>query len=573
MPWAAAREGAHLGEHRGPVHPHRLASHDVGPQRAGIVDVDVDVARRQGVERHHRPERLHLGSRPAGLALDPLTQQMGQDVLFGEPLGADCHWTTTPGQERRGQGEARVEVEGRHRRHDDTDSTPSARAHAGLEGAHQPVEQHGQGRRRDAPDQHRTVVPGLQSAEDVVAKARCADRRRQRRDADGPDRGGPDAGHDDRHGERQLDATQLLRRGHSHRARRFPQRGVHSGDAGHGVPQHRQHAVQGQPDERRRKPILCSPSDARQRHHDGEQRQTRYRLDDPGHAEGGLLEPPHARDRHAQWQAHRRAAEQRQERQLEMGRQIRRQQRQLFGHLQTGLRPEPHAVACGGPYAPRRAREARMCAPWLPHAAPQKSLFVRSPVQSGLRPNPTRSLAGPLRPAPRPRGAHVRALAPSRRAAEVPLRSVACSVGATPRTPRGRLRGPLRPAPRPRGAHVRALAPSRRAAEVPLRSVVCSVGATPRTPRGRLRGSLRPAPRPRGAHVRAFGLFSRGCAPNPTPLPGTPKPPVNSSPSRAATRRAGLRAAGCPAAAARSRRPGRASACAACRSAPDGPPA
>ena len=71
-----------------------------------------------------------------------------------------------------------------------------------------------------------------------------------------------------------------------------------------------------------RKPMLCSPQRRQQRHHDGQQRQTWYRLDDPGQAEGGLLEPPHARDRNAQWQAHRRAAEQRQERQLEMGRQI-----------------------------------------------------------------------------------------------------------------------------------------------------------------------------------------------------------------------------------------------------------
>ena len=137
-----------------------------------------------------------------------------------------------------------------------------------------------------------------------------------------PDRGGPDAGDDDRHGERQLDPTQLLRRGHPDRACRFPERRVHAGNAGHCVSQHRQHAVQAQPDERGEKADALQPERCQQRHHDGQQRQTWYRLDDPGQAEGGLLEPPHARDRNAQWQAHRYAAEQRQERQLEVGRQI-----------------------------------------------------------------------------------------------------------------------------------------------------------------------------------------------------------------------------------------------------------
>ena len=64
---------------------------------------------------------------------------------------------------------------------------------AGLHQRQQLIDRERQQRRRDAAEQHEHPVLRLQSGEDVVAEARLADRRRQRRGADHPYRRGADA--------------------------------------------------------------------------------------------------------------------------------------------------------------------------------------------------------------------------------------------------------------------------------------------------------------------------------------------------------------------------------------------
>ena len=81
------------------------------------------------------------------------------------------------------------------------------RAEPGLDQRQQPVDGQRQRRRGGAADQHAHPVLGLQAGEDEVAEARLADRRRERRGADRPDRGGADAGEDHRRAERQLDQS------------------------------------------------------------------------------------------------------------------------------------------------------------------------------------------------------------------------------------------------------------------------------------------------------------------------------------------------------------------------------
>ena len=60
----------------------------VGPQRAGIVDIDVDIAGRQRVEDHVGAEAFARSRGKTGRA-QPLRDQRGQHILLGESLGAD----------------------------------------------------------------------------------------------------------------------------------------------------------------------------------------------------------------------------------------------------------------------------------------------------------------------------------------------------------------------------------------------------------------------------------------------------------------------------------------------------
>ena len=94
----------------------------------------------------------------------------------------------------------------------------------------------------------------------------------------------------------------------------------------------------------------------------------------------------------------------------------------MRGLLQTGLRPEPPASACGDPFAPRRSRRGAPCA---------------ASFRRGCAPNPRRPLAGT--PSPRAAPAEARRARPP-------------SDGAAPRTPGVRLRDPFAPRRSRRGA-------------------------------------------------------------------------------------------------------------------------
>ena len=195
-------------------------------------------------------------------------------------------------------------------------------------------------------------------------------------------------------------------------------------------------------------------------------------------------------------------------------------------HLQTGLRPEPHADASRGP-APRRARGPRIIARPV-----SRSIFRR-----GYAPNPTRNAPrrarGPriiARPVSRsifrrgyaPNPTRTPHAAPAGRALSRGRSPDPSSDGATPRTPRGaprRARGPRiiarvsrsifrrGYAPNPtrtlRGAPTPHAAPAGRALSRGRSPDRSSDGATPRTPRGRFVGPQCPTPRPRAAHYRA----------------------------------------------------------------------
>ena len=138
----------------------------------------------------------------------------------------------------------------------------------------------------------------------------------------------------------------------------------------------------------------------------------------------------------------------------------------------------------------------------------------------GFAPHPTRALAGPPSPAPRPRGAHVRALPSSpdadgphvvRKGGFEPPQPCIVWWGFAPHPTRA-LAGPPSPAPRPRGAHVRASPSSpdadgphvvRKGGFEPPQPCIVWWGFAPHPTRA-LAGPPSPAPRPRGAHVRAL---------------------------------------------------------------------
>jgi hypothetical protein len=91
---------------------------------------------------------------------------------------------------------------------------------------------------------------GLEAGENHVAQARAADRRRQRRRADRPYRGGADARDQHRQRERRLDQTQFLHRRHADGVRRLDHRGIDAVEAGDPVADDRQQRIERQREQR-----------------------------------------------------------------------------------------------------------------------------------------------------------------------------------------------------------------------------------------------------------------------------------------------------------------------------------
>ena len=181
---------------------------------------------------------------------------------------------------------------------------------------------------------------------------------------------------------------------------------------------------------------------------------------------------------------------------------------------ETGLRPEPHAGACGGP---------------VPHAAPAGRALSRGrglppppgpPTETGLRPEPHAGLVGAPCPTPPPRAAHCRAAAACRLRPGRQLRR-----GYAPNPTRGLVGAPC-PTPPPRAAHCRAAWP---------------------VPDGPTQPGLRPEPHAttagralsRGLGRSRTALLSRGYAPLlPNPTRGLVGAPCPTPPPRAAHCRA-----------------------------------
>ena len=200
----AAQELRDLGEHARAVLGKLRAVHQRRVDRARVLDVDVDLVRAQRVEGDGRAERGERARRQAGRLRDPRGEQLGEHVLLGEGLGADHDLAR--GEARRGRREAqrgpRAQPREQPERAGDERAAPLAQAR--LERADQLVEQQRERGGGRAADADRDVVACLEAAEDEVPEARRADRRRERRGADDPDRRRAQPRDDHGHRERQL---------------------------------------------------------------------------------------------------------------------------------------------------------------------------------------------------------------------------------------------------------------------------------------------------------------------------------------------------------------------------------
>ena len=262
----------------------------VGPQRAGIVDIDVDVVAGQRVEDHVGAEAFACRCGQPG-RLQPLPDQRCQHILFGEGFCADdvarlraCHGRHQCRRDQRGDADAAQ-----------SRTQAAAVAQADFDQRQQLIDGQRQHRRGQAAEQHEHPVLGLQPCEDVIAEAGLADRRRERRGADHPDRRGADARHHDRQRQRQFHREQRLPRRHADTLRRFQDRRIDPLQAGDGVAQHRQHRIErerqhrGQETERREANSEPRQRERRQRQQQWieqrQQRQSRHRLHDAGKPE------------------------------------------------------------------------------------------------------------------------------------------------------------------------------------------------------------------------------------------------------------------------------------------------
>ena len=178
--------------------------------------------------------------RPCGC--ETLVDQRGEHVLLGEGLGAD-HVS----RRRRGKaGRQRGEHQRDQPRGAESGAGTAAPGERALHQRQQLVDGERQRRGGDAAEHDEHPVLRLQAGEDVIAEAGLADRRRQGRGADHPDRGGADAGHDHRQRQRQFDIAQRLpagsrrgrarRRAAADRARRARSRCCASPAASHRAP-------------------------------------------------------------------------------------------------------------------------------------------------------------------------------------------------------------------------------------------------------------------------------------------------------------------------------------------------
>ncbi len=352
-----------IGEIASEITQHHLARrrvvaiHHVRPQSTGIVDIDIDVAARERAKDHRRAEAF-LELRGGPFTLQPLGDQLGQDVLLAEVLGAN-------------DVAARRACEQRRQRRCGTDGKPNepggkgpavAAGRTDLDQAEQLVGDECQRCRGGAAEQHEGPVLGLQPREDVVAQAGLADNRGERGGADGPHRRRADPGHDDRRGQRRLDQQQPLPGRHADRVRGLHHVGIDAVQSGHGVAQDRQQRIErerqhrGKKAERRKARAEQRRNERRepqeQRIEQREQREARNGLDQGRQRQQRPAQARMPDGEHSQGQAEQHAEHERGRAQQHMLREIVRQHADGFGdpliHRRCPRRRGPHARARPG---------------------------------------------------------------------------------------------------------------------------------------------------------------------------------------------------------------------------------
>ena len=213
MPCSSASAAPHLLEHRRARAGGAVALHDRRPDRARVVDVDVDLAGAQRVEaRPSSRATARAATRSARLAASRRPEDLGQHVLLGEGLRADRDRAlAAPAARQAHAARPRVEQASAARR-ERRPRAPPPRADAALEQRGSAASSaSASAAAATQPTSTAASLRVCEPAEDEVAEAGRADRRRERRGADDPDGGRAHARDDHRQRERQLDAQQRWR--------------------------------------------------------------------------------------------------------------------------------------------------------------------------------------------------------------------------------------------------------------------------------------------------------------------------------------------------------------------------
>ena len=285
-----ARVGGHEDGRDGQQH-HGQEDGQEAQAQARVIAEDRSQAQHDGQQHDHQGVRRHGAAdvgevdaeqlQPAGVAdVEAQRQRHGRgredgqrrdDEVLEEPV-RDAG-LSLPGGTVREEGEELLHAQG----------PPAARAH-GVSRRSRPTSAasttQGQDDRADGSQVDLRVEVGLQALGDELAEAAEAaatDDGGHRDEADRRHRGHADAGHDERHGERQLDTHEAPARRVAHGVRGLPDLRRHRAEPGHGVDVEDEQRVGGERDDGRQQ---REPGDGDE-HREG--RQAGDRVEQPGH--------------------------------------------------------------------------------------------------------------------------------------------------------------------------------------------------------------------------------------------------------------------------------------------------
>ena len=222
---------------------------DGGERRAGVLDVDIDVAGHQRAIADERASEIQPAlDRQPGVALDGFGDDLAKNHLLGEIFRADDNGAARPA----GHQAARQE-DGRHRCRRERDrraprASPPPRRELALHPQQPAIDRQGKERCGDRSREDDRRVDHRQSAIDVLAESAGANRSGDGGRADADDSRDADARGDRRQGERQFDQPEQLVRRHAHRDAGLANRCVDPGDSGDRRPNNREQSVQDQHD-------------------------------------------------------------------------------------------------------------------------------------------------------------------------------------------------------------------------------------------------------------------------------------------------------------------------------------